>query len=331
MKDPNLILEKLKGIREHEVMRDHATMKVGGVADFYFEAKTIDDIIKAVKVSIESEIPFFILGNGSNVIFSDYGFPGLVIKNMTNNFAFLKNESQVIADSGLGLQKLIMEATSLDLGGIDFLFGIPGTLGAAVYGNVGAYGQSIGDYVRSATILIPDHKNENGDVDPIVSQVGPEWFEFSYRSSKLKKQKGYLKPVILSVKLQLAQSQKEEIMRKLQNWRIDRQKTKPVGQSAGCIFKNPISPDMADLVGTGSKNMPEFPKERTAGYLLDKSGAKKLKEGGAKVSTQHANFILNYNNAKAQDVRQLAEQMRALVQQKYDINLEEEIEYIGQW
>lgn len=331
MKNTNLIIEGLKGVREHEVMRDHTTMKVGGVADFYFEAKTIDDLIKAVKIALRAEVPYFILGNGSNVIFSDFGFPGIVIKNTTNNLAFLKNESQVIADSGLNLSKLIMEATSQDLGGVDFLFGIPGTVGAAIYGNVGAYGQSIGDFVKSVTMLIPDYKDENGEIEPRVVQFGPEWFEFSYRESKLKKQKGYQKPIILSVKIQLAQSQKEEIMRRLQNWQSHRQNIQPIGQSAGCVFKNPIPQEMADLVGTGSKNMPEFPKERTAGYLLDKAGAKKLKEGGARVSPKHANFILNIDHAKAQDVRRLVEQMRSLVHNKFDISLEEEIEYIGQW
>lgn len=312
-------------------MRDHTTMKVGGVADFYYEAKTINNLIKAVKTAIDAETPYFVLGNGSNVIFSDFGFPGLVIKNATNGLAILKNESQAIVDSGLSLQKLILEATSEDLSGLEFLFGIPGTVGGAIYGNAGAQGQSIGDYVKSVTVLISDHINDDQKIEPKVVQVDGPWLEFGYRTSKLKKIKGYRKPIILSARIQLARSRKDEIMRRLQAWQQRRGQTQPTGFSSGSIFKNPVSLNSGDLVGSGSKNMPTFPRERTAGFMLEKAGAKKLKVGGARVSSKHANFILNFDNAKAQDVRQLAEQMRGAAQNKFDVGLEEEIEYVGQW
>lgn len=319
---------KLKdGLREHEVMREHTTMHVGGVADYYYEAKTIEDLIKAVDAAIEIKIPYLVIGAGSNIIFSDYGFPGLVIRNLTHNIAFMMEKSQVIVDSGVSLQKLILDAVSHNLAGLEFLFGIPGTVGGAIYGDAGANGQSIGDYVKYVTLLVP---GEPGEKSKIV-QYRADWFEFGYRISKLKLMVGHKNPVILSARIQLAQSRQEEIMRRLNLWKNKRLSSQPDGWSAGSTFKNPILEGMENIVGTGRRSMPQLPKERTAGYMLEKSGAKKLKVGGAKVSPKHANFIINYSEAKAQDVRKLAEQMRNSVREKFNITLEEEIEYIGQW
>lgn len=323
-----LLTEKLKtGFCEHELMRSHTTMQVGGVADFYYEANSINDIINAVKTAIEIDLPYFILGGGSNVIFSDYGFPGLVIKNSSKNISFLNEKSQVIIDAGVSLVKLIHEATSNNLSGLEFMYGIPGTVGGAVYGDAGAYGQSIGDFVKSATVLIPGEGSE----EPQIVQVDNKWFEFYYRSSKIKKTPGQKKPVILTIHLQLAQNRQEEIMRRLNSFKQKRWDSQPVGMSSGCIFKNPIPETLVNVSGRGSKNMPEFSKERTAGFMLDHAGAKKLKIGNVRVSNKHANFIINSGNAKAQEVRQLAEAMRDVVQKKYNINLTEEIEYVGQW
>lgn len=323
-----ILLEKLKdGLKEHVVMREHTTMKVGGVADFYFEAKTTEDLIKAVNAATEANVPYFVLGNGSNVIFSDFGFAGLVIKNSATNIAFMMEKSQVIADSGVSLSKLVLEEISHNLSGLEFLFGIPGTVGGAIYGNAGAHGQGIGDYIKNVTLLLPGQAQEKGE----IVQYDADWFDFGYRTSKLKKMGGYRKPIILSAKIQLAQSRQEETMRRLNFWKNKRLETQPLGMSAGSFFKNPIPEGLQGIAGKGSRSMPELPKERTAGYMLDRAGAKKMKVGGAKVSPKHANFILNVENAKAQDVRKLAEEMRSAVKDKFDITLEEEVEYIGQW
>lgn len=320
---------KLKNLKEHEVMRNHTTMRVGGVADFYYIAENIDDLVKAIKLARQIDLPYFILGNGSNIIFSDYGFPGLVIKNNTSNIAFMKETSQVIVDSGVNLQKLILESTSQDLAGLEFLYGVPGTVGGAIYGNAGAYNQSIGDYVKYVTLLMPSSGEEK---EPKIVQYEREWLDFTYRSSKLKKINSLIKPVILSAKIQLAQSKKEEIMRRINLYKNKRMETQPYGgQTVGSIFKNPIPENISDVSGAGSSGMPEFARERTAGFLLEKSGAKKLKVGGARVSEKHANFIIGNEEVKSMEVRQLIENMRSSVNQKYQINLEEEIEYIGQW
>ena len=321
------ISEVIPEIQEHVVMRDYTSLKVGGVADNFLEVKKIGDLVKAIRTAVDYQIPYFILGGGSNVLFSDYGMPGLVIKNSTANIAVLSEKSQLIADSGVTFPQLIMAATDHDLSGLEFLYGVPGTVGGALYGNAGAYGSSIGDYVKNITLLKVDPK----DGIPKIYQHDRNWMEFEYRSSKLKKIKSRNKPIILSVRFQLSHNQKEEIMRKLNAFKKERVNSQPIGLSCGCVFRNPIPKELKNVTGRGSKGMPELPKERRAGYLLDQAGAKKLKIGQAEVSPKHANFIINNDGAKASEIRSLIEAMRESVRQKFGITLEEEIEYVGQW
>lgn len=316
----------LKNCQEHVVIRDHTSMKIGGVADYFFDAKSVDELVLAVKAAKKAGLPYFVLGSGSNIIFSDYGFPGLVIKNSTSNIAYLNEKSQIIADSGVPLAKLILGATSNNLSGLEFLFGVPGTIGGAVYGNAGAYNQNIGDYVKFATVLIPGKNDE----EVKITQFDHDWFSFGYRASSLKKISGLQKPIILTIKFQLAQNRQEEIMRRINNYKQKRFQSQPVGQSAGCVFRNPILEGLEERSGS-SLGMLEIPNERTAGFLLDQSGAKKIKIGAVRVSNKHANFLVSSNGARAHEARKVIEAMRALVQKKYNINLEEEIEYIGQW
>jgi len=321
------ISEIIPAIREQVVMRGFTSLKTGGVADYFLEVRSIEDLVRAIRTAVLYEIPYFILGGGSNIVFSDYGFPGLVIKNSTDNIAVLREKSQVIVDSGVTLARLIMEATANDLSGLEFLYGVPGTVGGALYGNAGAYGWAIGDYVKNITLLKIDPK----DGIPKIYQFDRSWLDFDYRQTKLKKIKTRFKPVILSARFQFSQNQKEEIMRKLNSHKEERVRTQPIGLSAGCVFRNPIPVELKNVTGKGSKGMPELPRERRAGFLLDQSGAKKLKIGGAEVSSKHANFIINIHGAKASEIRTLIEEMREKVSQRFGVTLEEEIEYIGQW
>jgi len=321
------IVDILPGVKEHVVMRDFTTLRVGGVADYFWEVASVDDLIKAVRTAASLKIPYFILGNGSNILFSDFGFAGLVIKNSTTQIAIMKESSQVIVDSGVLLSRLIMELASQDLGGLEFLYGIPGTVGGAIYGNAGAWGKSIGDYLKNITLLEDDKES----AIPKVNQYDAAYLEFSYRNSKLKNLKTSNKPVILSVRLQLCRLPKEEIIRRLNSFKEKRQRSQPTGFSAGSIFRNPLPKEMENITGSGSRNMPEFPKERTAGFMLEQAGVKKLKIGSAEVSKIHANFIINRDSAKATEIRSLIEEMRNKVNEKFGVVLKEEIEYVGQW
>ena len=295
----------------NEVLSTHTSMGVGGPAKYFFVADQIDDLVKAVTCAYNLQIPYFILGGGYNIIPSDDGFEGLVIKNSCSNIAFSGDTSEVIVDSGVPTGKLINLAASRDFGGLEFLFGVPGTIGGAVYGNAGAFNYEIGDFVKSAILLMP----KMGKM--AIAKKDNPWFDFSYRSSKLKR--NYLgvsfRPILLTVKLQLVKRRRDEIIGFMQQNLKKKQATQPLSdKSSGSYFKNPAG---------GS--------EGSAGFLLDKAGAKKLKMGGASFSKKHANFLINKKNASARDVRLLAEKAKDLVKNKFNKTLEEEVEYIGTW
>lgn len=292
-------------------LKDFISIGVGGVADYFFVAKKIDDLVKAVSLAYKLEIPYFIMGGGYNVVPSDAGFPGLVIKNECSNVAFSEENSQVIVDSGLLLAKLINIAAGKEFGGLEFLFGIPGTVGGAVYGNAGAFSYEIGDFVKSVILLMPK------DGKMTIVKKDPEWMKFAYRSSKLKSNfcGEKFKPIILTVKLQLVKRRRDEILSLMQSNLAKKVEKQPLKEkSAGSFFKN--------IDGT---------PEHSAGYLLDSVGAKKMKIGGATFSKKHANFLINQKNASAGDIRRLADKVREAVKEKYGFELEEEIEYIGKW
>ena len=294
-------------LRENHPLAVYTTWKVGGKADFYFPAESLDELIKAVSLAYEHKLPIFILGRGSNVLVSDDGFRGLVIHNSTNNISFLTNESQVLVDSGVTLPRLAAAAASRDFSGLEALAGIPGSLGGAIIGNAGAFGQSINQLIKNLTVLEYGQQR----IKIINRDVG--WLESDYRQTKIKKMVSQKRPIILSVRLQLRRGKKEEILLKTREFQQRRLTNQPIGEkTAGCVFKN---------LG--------IEKEKTAGYLLAQAGAKKLKIGGAAVSSKHGNFIINKGRATANDIYQLINKMRQLVLEKFSVNLMEEIEYVG--
>lgn len=299
-------------LRRNVVLKDFVSLKVGGVADYLFVAKNIEDLVGAVSAAYKIGLPYFVLAGGYNVVPSDAGFPGLVIKNESANIVFSPDFSTVIVDSGVNMGKLINMAAGRDLGGLEFLFGVPGTVGGSIYGNAGAFGHEIGDSVKSVTMMMPSK-----DGKMIVERHGPDWLEFAYRSSKLKRDfmEETAKPVILTATLQLVQRRKDEILRMMQENLAKKKDSQPIGDfSAGSFFKN-----------KGNT------KEQSAGYMLDHAGAQRLRAGGAEFSRKHANFLINKKNATATDIRTLAEKAKDLVAEKYNVNLEEEVEYIGKW
>lgn len=295
-------------LQTNVVLREWVSIGVGGIADYFYVADSIDELVKAISVAIKFNLSYFILGGGYNVIPSDSGYPGLVIKNNSKNIAFSGENSQVVVDSGVNIGTLITQAASRDLGGLEFLFGVPGTVGGAVYGNAGAFGFEIGEFVKNLILLVPEKK------DFRIVKRNHDWMSFSYRESKLKNintEKNY-KPVILTVIIQLIRRRHDEIAKIMQNNLTEKRKTQPLDEkSAGSFFKNPPS---------GS-----------AGLLLDQAGAKKLKVGGAGISKKHANFIINRKNATANQIRELAELAKETVENKFNVTLFEEVEYIGRW
>jgi UDP-N-acetylmuramate dehydrogenase len=300
-------LKKMLGddLMENINLSEYTTMKVGGPAKLFFIARSIEDLIRSVSLCRTEKIDFIVIGGGSNIIVSDKGYNGLVILNRASNIAFLRDKSQVIVDSGVSLMRLITESANRDYGGLEGLYGIPGTVGGAVYGNAGAHGTEICSLIKSITVLTPENK---------IARYKKEWLDPAYRLTKLKKMKKLGKniPIILSVTFQLTRHKKEEIMRKLKEYISLRYEKQPYDKpSAGSIFKN-IGAD----------------KEKTAGYILESVGAKKLKIGGAEVSKKHANFVINANHANSTEIKELIEEMRSLAHDKFGVELEEEVEFI---
>lgn len=305
-------------LKENVSLKDYTTMKVGGPADFFYVAKKIEELIKIVILARETNVPFLVIGGGSNIIVSDKGFRGLIIVNRTNGIVFLTDKAQVICDSGVSLMRIIMESANRDLGGLESLYGIPGTIGGAIYGNAGAGGIEICSLIKSVTLLTPENK---------IIRVKSDWLTPSYRYTKLKQKNQKVKKnyIILSAKLQLVRHKKEEILRQIQFYKNLREANQPYNQpSAGSIFKNPGLNKMLSKIDGKEKSK----KEYSAGYILDQVGAKKLKVGGAEVSKKHANFIINNRNAMAEDVKNLICEMKTLVHDNWGVELEEEVEYI---
>ena len=308
----------LKGARSHVMLRDFTTFHTGGPAELFFEAKNSKELIFAVSEAYKLGVPYFVLGGGSNVLISDAGFPGLVIKNSLSSLIFLPDSSEVIAESGVSVVRLVNEAAARELGGIEPFVTLPGTIGGALFGNAECFGEPLSQFVSKITLLIFDNRYQ----EPKLLAVEPEWFEYDYRDSKLKRLKGYFKPIILSAKFKLRHRKKEDILSEIKDYRQSRARLyQPLAErSAGCFFKNP---------GGKSHGKTPFPKEQTAGYLIEQAGFKGKRLGGAMVSKLHANFIINYKNASSNDIWQLALMIKRRVKEMFNMELKEEVEFVG--
>jgi len=292
--------EKLfKKFKNNVPLKNYTTFRIGGPAKYFFIAKTKEDLIKAILAVKKINLPFFILGGGSNLLVSDNGFEGLVIKNEARNFKI--ENRKIIAESGAIFDRVIEAAVKAGLSGIEKGSGIPGTLGGAVYGNAGWPKRkwAIGDLVEKVEILWPNGK---------IEKVGKRWLSFNYRNSRFKKIK-INKPIILEVVLKLKKDKKANLTKKRSEILKTRIKKIPSGFSAGSIFKNP--------------------REKPAGYLIEKCGLKGKRIGKAQISEKHANFIINLGKGKAKEVRKLINLIKQKVKNKFGIILEEEIQFLG--
>lgn len=301
----------LGDFKKHVELKKYTTIGLGGNATYLVEAKDIKQLIHAVSVARNFAVPFRVIGYGSNILVSDNGFDGLIIVNRANSIQVDRSKGIIIAEGGASLSKLILEAASNGLSGCESMFGIPGTVGGAICVNAGAHDESISKFLKSATIMLSSDK---------IVNVQNEWFEFGYRTSKLKYKKQEFPPIVLGAIFQFQQKRTQNTLdeiAKFKSWREDHQ---PLGEkTCGSVFKNPSNSDQSEV------------KEKTAGYLLDQAGAKKLKKGSLHVSKKHANWIINGGGGTALQARQLIELMRELVVQEYSIVLKEEIEYLGEW
>ncbi|MFH1188200.1 MAG: UDP-N-acetylmuramate dehydrogenase [bacterium] len=283
-------------IQKNTKLAPHTTFRIGGPADFFVEIKNPDELVEAVLWAKEKKIKYFILGGGSNILFSDDGYRGLVIKIASKRVELVKN-NLIIADAGVNLSQLVKFSTDNNLSGLEWAAGIYGTLGGAIFGNAGANGGCMADIVEEVEIFdgkkIKIFKNKNLD--------------FKYRFSSIKKGS-----VIVSAKLKLKKGDKQTSEKLIKKYLKERSEKQPKGFCAGSIFKNPKSK-----------------KYISAGWLIEQCGLKGLKIGQAQISEQHANFIINLGGAKASDVLGLIEKVKKEVEGKFGVKLREELNIIG--
>jgi UDP-N-acetylmuramate dehydrogenase len=290
-----------KSLQQAVPLQDYANFKVGGHADYFFTTSSITDLVRAVHISSDYEMPYYIIGGGYNLLFDDDGFRGLIIKNNLEGIE-IREETKVEVLSGTPLRDLVQFCVANSLEGLEFLAGIPGTVGGAVFGNAGAFDQDIGSFLAKAVIL-----DKEGD----QVQVDTDYFAFDYRRSRLRTDRNILLKATFSLQKGIRQNIQERIAENLEK---REKKHPPKGVAcAGSFFKNPVLPD--------GKRVP-------AAYFLDKVGAKNLGIGGAAVYSGHANFIINKKGATSSDIMRLALELKDRVKQEFGIELEEEVIYL---
>ncbi|MBT7703718.1 UDP-N-acetylmuramate dehydrogenase [Candidatus Peregrinibacteria bacterium] len=284
-------LLQIENVRENVSLKPYCTYGVGGEARFFYELADVDQLEMVLAAAREDNVAVFIFGGGSNVLFLDEGYPGLVIRVVANEVRV--EENYVIAEAGAKWPAVIAAAREAGLCGLESFEGLPGTLGGAVVGNAGCFGTEIKDVFASA--MIYDLKKNK------VREVGPEYFEFSYRWSRIKETKA----VILSVKLCLDKGEIKPV-KACPDTMAARFEKQPPGKSGGSFFKNP-SPD------------------QPAGKLIDECGLKGHQIGGSKISEKHANFFMNDGGGTAAELLELGEVAKSAVREKFGVELKEEV------
>lgn len=286
-----------KNLKYHEFMKFHTTFRVGGPADYYITPIEFKNLVEALKLFREHNIPVTVLGAGSNLLIKDSGIKGVVFNFCNLTDYILVKEDNIFAGSGVNLTKLSRTAADHGLSGLEWASSIPGTVGGAVKGNAGAFQRTISDNLTA--------------IDGVDLEGNSKFFhntdlDFGYRSSNIPDDF-----IILNVSLKLERDDPDKIQETMKEYINRRIRTQPIGtKSAGSIFKNPF--------------------ERYAGELIEKAGLKGYRFKGAKISQKHANFIINEEGASASDILNLIDLVKTTVFNKFGIKLELEIKIIGE-
>lgn len=306
-------------IKLNEPLSGHCYMKVGGPADILLEVKTSGELIDAYSIASTHHLPVFILGSGSNLLISDLGLRGLVIKNRADQIKTIKfqggvknnqlqlSQATIEAESGAITNHLVRYSIDEGLAGLEYFLGLPGTVGGAIYNNSHYQHQMIGDLVHEVKVL-DRHLN-------IKTYTQPE-LKFGYDTSLLQR----TKELILSATFTLPGGDKQVLWDKATTFAKTRASTQPLSlPSSGCMFQN-LSPSESELLGLNHKSV---------GYLIDQAGLKGTSVGGAKVSDVHANFIVNTGSATATDILKLIKLIKKQVKAKFGITLRPEVFFVG--
>jgi len=278
-------------VKENVILAPYTSARIGGPADILLVADSSAELTRIVKMLWKHEMPFTLLGGGSNVLISDKGIRSVVVLNRAKGATFhTGDQPSVTAESGVVFSNLANRCASKGLAGLEWAATVPGTIGGAVYGNAGAFGGDVAGNLISAELL-----TVNGKETLTVEQFG-----YGYRTSVLKR--GDLRAIVLSAELALKNSTKEDVTVKIQQFSAHRKATQPPGASMGSMFKNPPGD--------------------YAGRLIESSGLRGTRIGNAEISPLHGNFFINHENTKASDIRALIELVQKTVKEKQGVELE---------
>ena len=300
MKDIIEVIEKsnIGRIEKDVSLSKYTTYKVGGKAKVIVYPKNVDALIKLMRIISINKVKYKVLGNGSNLLFSDKVFNGVIIKLSELNDVEFLGRGKIRVGAGYSLMKLSLLAAKKGLAGLEFASGIPGTIGGAVFMNAGAYKSDMGYIVKGVKVLTPDLK--------IITLENKE-MNFHYRSSFLQTHRDY---ICLEVILKLEKGDKNVLDDVIKERRKRRIESQPLEYpSAGSVFRNP--------------------EGLFAGKLIEDLGLKGKKIGGAQVSEKHANFIINYKKAKSSDIKELIELVHDKVLEEYNVDMKVEQEFVN--
>jgi len=293
-------LQKLVGT-EHvwadEPMKDHTTFRVGGPARYLVEPKDANELVKVIKACCEAELPYTIVGNGSNLLVSDEGYDGMIIHLFKNMSQIWIQGNFMILEAGVLLSRAANVACREGLAGLEFASGIPGTVGGAMVMNAGAYGGEMKDVVSSVKVLASDGR---------VREYTNEEMGFGYRQSRITGECS----IVLEVELKLHPGKTEEIRARMDELREQRVKKQPLEYaSAGSTFKRP--------------------EGYFAGKLIQDAGMRGFRIGDAQVSEKHCGFVINRGNATASEIGEVIEEVRKRVYEHSGVLLQTEVRFLG--
>lgn len=288
--------------QENVPLAGYTTARVGGPADGLLTVNSSSELERAACMLWKNKVPFVILGNGSNVLVSDTGLRGVVLLNRARKVKVENQEDcpTIWAESGANLSSTARKATLEGLGGMEWAAAIPGSVGGAVIGNAGAFGSNTAANLVLAEILHPIHGKEIWSVDRM---------EYDYRTSLLKRNPHTW--VVLAARFRLEKANRDEVVARMEQFLAQRRSSQPPGASMGSMFKNP-------------------PGDH-AGRLIEAAGLKGSRVGGAEISPMHANFFINTGGATAADIHALIDMARRTVFEKFNVQLELEVELLGEW
>lgn len=303
-------------VARHVPLAPFTRFGIGGVADAYFETQDETEFVEALREAQASGEKFVVLGGGTNLIVSDAGFRGLVLR--YTGAAISSEGLTVYAQSGAELQALVDYTVDHGLKGLETLAGIPGWVGAAIYGNAGAYGHSISECVASVRFCAGGGMREFSAAE----------CEFAYRESIFKRHKDW---IILAARFEMQAGDPAELRATADSiLRVRNEKFPPTMKCAGSVFKNLLAaelpPEILDQVPAAVIREGKVP----AAYFLEQVGAKGLSRGAIRVAPYHANLIYNEGGGTARDLRALIAELKMLVRERFGIELEEEVQYIGE-